>query len=127
MTPRKIELGQEGEELAAAFLKNQGYKIQERNFKNNLGEIDIVAWDVDTLCFIEVKRRTSELYGTPLYAISKSKQHKLSQVALSYLKYHHLMNIKSRFDIVSIIRNDQGEECVDVLKDAFDLSSPYSY
>lgn len=124
---RKIDLGKQGEETAAVFLKNQGYRILERNFKNKLGEIDIIAKDADVICFIEVKTRTSGDFGSPLEAITKSKQHKLSKVALSYLKTNNLMDENARFDIVSVEKDEKGQERVEILKDAFELSSPYSY
>ena len=120
-------LGKEGEELALGFLKAQGYRIKERNFKNKLGEIDIVAQDKDTICFIEVKTRTSEDFGGPLEAVIQRKQRKLSQLALSYLKSKNLLNEKARFDVVSLIKNEDGAPEISLLKDAFELSSPYAY
>ena len=127
MTLEKIKLGKEGEETAIKFLQRRGYRILTRNFKNKLGEIDIVAKEAETICFIEVKTRTSDVFGTPLDAISKLKQHKLSQVAISYLKANNLMNEEARFDIVSITKDSRGNDNIEVLKNAFELSSPYSY
>ena len=77
--------GQMGEGLAADFLMKKGYRILERNFRTKLGEIDIVAKDKDTICFIEVKSRTDFSFGSPLESITAFKRKKLSQVALSYL------------------------------------------
>ena len=123
---KKTNLGKSGEEKAAVYLKNSGYSILERNFKNSLCEIDIIAKDSHTLCFVEVKTRRSELFGSPLEAISKFKQRKLSQVALSYLKHRQLMDTKARFDIVAIIQNGSEEKIV-ILKNAFELCTTYSY
>ena len=127
MTLGKIKLGKEGEEAAVKFLQSRGYRILTRNFKNKLGEIDIVAKEAETICFIEVKTRTSDVFGSPFDAISKLKQHKLSKVAVSYLKTNNLMNNDARFDIVSITKDSQGNDNIEVLKNAFELSSPYSY
>ena len=127
MPSQKTRLGKEGEELAALFLRKNGYKILKRNFKNKLGEIDIIARAHDTICFVEVKMRTSDTFGDPLLAISPSKQLKLSRVALTYLKANHLMQAPARFDIVSILQDETGRDQVKVLKNAFDLSSPYAY
>ncbi len=120
-------LGKEGEELALGFLKAQGYRIKERNFKNKLGEIDIVAQDKDTICFIEVKTRTNEDFGTPLEAVMPRKQHKLSQLALSYLKSKDLLTQRARFDVVSLMKSEDGVPEISLLKDAFELSAPYAY
>ena len=127
MVFEKIRIGKEGEQLAVQSLEGRGYRIVERNFRNNLGEIDIIALDADTVCFIEVKRRRSGSKGTPFDAVSKTKQHKLSRVALSYLKFKNLIDKRARFDIVSITRDEGGQNCVTILKNAFDLSSRYAY
>jgi putative endonuclease len=50
--------GREGEQIAVAFLQRHGYRIQERNYRNRKGEIDIIAWDGATLVFVEVKAKT---------------------------------------------------------------------
>ena len=127
MTLKTSALGKEGEALALRFLEAQGYRIKEKNFKNKLGEIDIVAKDKDTVCFIEVKTRTSEAFGLPLEAVSRAKQRKLSQMALSYLKSKNLLDERARFDIISLIKKDAGDPEISLLKDAFELSAPYSY
>ena len=69
MTIQKIKLGQIGEEAAVIYLKRQGYRIVEQNFRNQLGEIDIIAYEGDTLCFIEVKTRNSDIFGSPFELI----------------------------------------------------------
>jgi len=127
MTLKTAALGKEGEEFALRFLESEGYRIRERNFKNKMGEMDIVALDKNTICFIEVKTRTSELFGSPFEAVSRAKQHKLSQVALSYLKAKNLLGEKARFDIVSITKNAAGAYEAALLQDAFELSRPYAY
>jgi len=109
------------------FLRNQGYKIIEHNFKNSLGEIDIIAQDKGDLCFVEVKTRKTERFGSPFEAISKTKQRKLSQVALSYLKDKNLFNKSARFDVVGIVHGNRGKVTIELLKNAFELTSPYAY
>lgn len=127
MTLKTIDLGKKGEELAVLFLKNHGYRILERNFKTNLGEIDIIALEGDTLCFIEVKTRTTETYGTPFEAVSRLKQRKLSQLALLYLKRKNFMDAPARFDIVSVIKGADQRTDVQILQNAFELDSSYIY
>ena len=123
-TENKI-IGKEGEEAAVDFLEKQGYKILERNFKNKLGEIDVVARDKKTLCFIEVKTRTSLKFGYPQEAVTKSKQKQLNKVALSYLKQYNLIDNPARFDIISVII-DQNKTDIVIIKDAFPSSEIYS-
>ncbi|HOW34891.1 MAG TPA: YraN family protein [Candidatus Omnitrophota bacterium] len=127
MTLKTLALGKRGEALAVTFLKKHGYRILEKNFKTPLGEIDIIALDGDTVCFIEVKTRTDETYGTPFEAVSKFKQRKLSQSALLYLKRKNLLDQKARFDIVAVAQGEDGEYQPGILKDAFELDSSYRY
>ena len=121
MTHIKKDLGQYGEDLAADFLKRQGYKILERNFRNKLGEVDIVAAEKDVICFIEVKTRRTPLCGTPFEAISSAKQFKLGQLALSYLKYKKLLDRAARFDVVAVFKNENNQDQVEIIKNAFDF------
>ncbi|MFC1612258.1 YraN family protein [Patescibacteria group bacterium] len=90
--PRK-KFGNFGEELAASFLKNRGYKIVEKNFVvKNLGEIDIVCKKGNKIIFVEVKTRSGNFFGSPEESITPRKRRKLSQLAHSYLdikKWHY--------------------------------------
>ena len=125
MTSEIIQLGAYGEGVALDFLKEQGFKIRERNFKTKLGEIDIVAEESGTICFIEVKTRKSFAQGDPVEAISKNKQFKLSQMALNYLMEKKLDNKDARFDVVSIMIDTQGRKRIEIIKNAFDLSDHF--
>jgi len=116
----KKELGKKGEELALRFLKKRGYRIIEKNYVCKMGEIDIIAKEKDTLVFVEVKTRTSTIFGPPQLAVNPTKQMQLSKVALSYLKAKQLEDIKARFDVVAILLGPKGEE-IELIKDAFDL------
>ncbi|MCK4881465.1 MAG: YraN family protein, partial [Candidatus Omnitrophica bacterium] len=101
MTTQRTQLGQAGEDAAVAFLEREGYQILRRNFRNKFGEIDIIAKDRDTVCFVEVKTRTSEAYGSPFESVTKSKQRKIIYVALSYLNAQGREEANVRFDVVS--------------------------
>ena len=85
-----------------------------------MGEMDIIARERDTLVFIEVKTRTSTLFGPPQLAVNSSKQRQLSKVALNYLKEKRLEDVKARFDVVAILLGRTGEE-IELIRDAFDL------
>lgn len=122
MNSDKILLGKSAEDRAADFLKRRGYRIIQRNVRLKFGEIDCVAREGDTLCFIEVKARTSDDFGSALESINSFKQRKLSKLALAYLKkYYHSVDIKSRFDVVAVTPNEQGDDEIEVIKNAFDF------
>jgi putative endonuclease len=126
MSTRNIELGAAGEELAIDFLKNKGYRIIKRNYKNKLGEVDIIAKDKETFCFVEVRTRTSREMGSPLESITKNKKHQITKAALCYLKENKLWEAPCRFDVVSIMHDGSGSD-IELIQDAFELESRYRY
>lgn len=126
MTIRRIFVGKTGEEVAVDFLKKYGYKILERNFRTGLGELDIIARDKNTICFVEVRTRTSSDKGSGLESITRTKQYRLSRLALSYLKSNRLLNRRARFDIVSILLDGRNRK-IEFLKNAFELDRRYTY
>ena len=126
MSKAKIVLGKLGEKLAVDFLQSQGYRIWHKNYRTKLGEVDIIAQDKDTVSFIEVKTRSSESKGTAQEAISARKQRAMAKAALVFLKDKNLLDRRARFDVVSIMYTD-GEPCVEILKDAFELDSSFTY
>jgi len=113
--------GESGESIAVKFLKKNGYKIIERNYRCNLGEIDIIARDGRVLAFIEVKARRTDEFGGPKWAVTSRKQRKISMVALKYLKETEQMEKKARFDVVAI-RLLPGDPDVEIIKNAFELA-----
>ena len=99
----KRKTGQEQEVKAACFLKTQGYQILERNYRCKKGEIDLIAREGQYLVFVEVKYRNTEHSGSPLSAVNPRKQHRISRVALEYLRhYYGSLDVKCRFDVVGI-------------------------
>jgi len=124
MSKKNVYLGRQGEDLAVSLLKKKGYRILFRNYKTKLGEIDIIALDKDTHCFIEVKARNSLRFGEPLEAVSNFKQRQISKAALMFLKNNNLLNKKARFDVVSVVYKENGPEC-DLIKNAFELEGDY--
>lgn len=111
--------GHEGEQLAARHLKRLGYRIVCRNYRCPLGEIDIIARHRGVLVFVEVKSRRSGGLGSPKWAITSAKKHKLSQVAWHYLQQHDLIETNARFDVVTISRL-QGSPHLEVIENAFE-------
>ena len=121
MASRHIKFGQEGESIAARHLKKRGYRILAQNYRNRLGEIDIVARDGDTIVFVEVKTRRSDQFGNPKWAVTFQKQRKISMVALGYLKEFQLGGRKARFDVVAVLEKGR-KPVVEVVKNAFELA-----
>jgi len=118
----RINLGKKGEKISIEFLKKQGYKIVETNYRCSVGEIDIVAKDKDVLCFVEVKTRKSEEYGLPEEAVDGRKQRKLVNVALAYVKEKKVYEQDLRFDVVSVYPGH-----IKLIKDAFIVGTDYPY
>ena len=103
--------GDIGEQLATNFLKKNKHKILERNYKNNIGEIDIIARQKKTIVFVEVKTRSSLQFGLPAEAVNFHKQHKIRQVAECYLQQHGQEDSDIRFDVIEVLRSDDvGQE-----------------
>ena len=121
MTVQRIKFGQIGEEAVVCLLERQGCQILERNFRNRLGEIDIIARDKETICFVEVKTRRTEAFGSPFESVTPAKQRKIIQVALSYLKFKRQEGAAVRFDVAAVLL--AGEQCedVEILKNAFEV------
>jgi putative endonuclease len=121
MSKRKQEIGKKGETVAVRYLKKQGYRIVEQNYRSKVGEIDIIARDKQSLVFVEVKTRSSRSFGSPKWAITPKKQKAISMAALYYLKMTNQNDVDARFDVVSILL--QGEDTqIELVRNAFDLA-----
>lgn len=101
--PRHQQTGTCGEEAAYFHLRKLGYTIVARNFRSPRcrGEIDLIGWDADVLCFIEVKTRTSRELKTPEAAVDRHKRREVAQMAREYLR-RVPPTCQWRFDIVSV-------------------------
>ncbi len=96
-------LGRVGENKAVEFLKEQGYKILDKNYKTRVGEIDIVCEADGEIVFVEVKTRSNDRYGSPSLAVDYQKQRKYFLVATSYLlKKFGTEDKNCRFDVIEI-------------------------
>ena len=112
-----LQIGQRGEELAAAYLLNQGYRIVAANFvipvgRNRIGavisvELDLVAYDGETLCFIEVKSRASDWFAPPQANVDRRKQRQIARAARAYLRMFDLAGEPYRFDVVTVVLHDE--------------------
>ena len=122
MLNRAQEFGKQSELLASNYLRLSGYNILELNYRNRIGEIDIIARDGPVLVFIEVKSRKTARFGSPKNAITPIKQMKISKTALAYLKESGQLNNKARFDVVAIDARYNPPD-IEVVKNAFELAS----
>lgn len=105
------EIGKYGENLAKKYLENLGYKILDMNYKySRYGEIDIVALYKNELCFVEVKTRRNDKFGTPMEAITKDKLIKIQLSAKNYIQEKKPKFEKFRIDAISIELKENKEE-----------------
>ncbi len=110
--------GRDHEQQAAAWLKSRGYVILEQNYRTPRGEIDIIARDGDTICFVEVKGRTQFAFGAPAEAVTRRKQAKIIRTAGHYLARNFSgPEPACRFDVVSL--DPRGE--MELIADAFQV------
>jgi putative endonuclease len=117
---RKPEpLGKQGEDRAARYLKRAGYRIEERNVRLGRFEVDIIARDGDTLCFVEVRTRTDADPVPPEDTIQKTKRNHMIEAARRYLAQHPDPEMYYRFDVVAVVWPENGRPEITLHKDAF--------
>ncbi len=119
-------LGLRGEALAAKHLEMSGQRLVMSNFevpigRNNKGvqvkgEIDLITLDGETVCFIEVKTRSSEAFAGPLSAVDVRKQRLITRTARVYRKVFAVSNMRYRFDVVTVIADGRSEPRIDLIK-----------
>ena len=115
------EVGARQESRAAEYLESLGYHILVRNFRCRFGEIDLIAWDGDILCFVEVKTRTNLQMGLPREYVTPAKQRRIKKTALFYLAAHDL-DCPARFDVAEVYAEKPGDKNgvrIEYLEDAF--------
>lgn len=98
----KAGKGKNGEKTARAFLEKKGLKFIEANFRAMRCEVDLIMRDRETVVFIEVKARSSSLYGFGREAVTLAKQRNIIKAATAYAAMHGLMDKSLRFDVVEV-------------------------
>lgn len=121
---RHLELGKRGEELAAAYLEREGFRIVAANFvvpvgRNRLGavinaEIDLVAYDGATLCFVEVKSRMSNWFAPPEANVDRRKQRQIVRAARGYRRIFDLVSAPYRYDVITVVMPPEKNQDPDV-------------
>src|SRR6185295_1414531 len=120
MTRQRQELGETGENLAAAALSARGYAILERRYRTRHGEIDIIAEHEGVLVFVEVRARATAEFGRAAETVTDAKQRKVTAMAVDYLARHHITNRPCRFDVVAIDQALNLTPEITVYPNAFD-------
>ncbi len=125
-------VGAKGEELAADHLVSLGYRLVMSNFKTPVGrnsngaeitgEIDLIALDGETLCFIEVKTRVLDDGASPLAAVTLRKQRQITRTAKIYLRIFGVTEMAYRYDVVSIVLGHSDDPSIDLHKSFWDES-----
>lgn len=121
------KIGEFGETIAAEFLNKQGFRLVATNFKAPIGrtrkgvqftgEIDLIAFDKnETLCFVEVKTRSSDEFASPLSAVDLRKQRQITRTARVYRKIFKLNSIKFRYDVISIVLNNNKAPKIELIE-----------
>ena len=95
------EFGARGEKLAAGYLKKNGYKILEKNYKSKLGEIDLIACDKRYVLFVEVKTRSADPFLSGQYAVDKRKQFHIIRTAAGWME-ETKTPLQPRFDVIEV-------------------------
>jgi putative endonuclease len=101
--PAHLRLGQRGEQLAARYLRRQGYRLLHRNVDFVVGELDLVILHGQTVVFVEVKTRRVRQPRGPAAAVTRAKQLRICRAARRYLAQHRLTDCAVRFDVVGIV------------------------
>ncbi|HLX52210.1 MAG TPA: YraN family protein [Streptosporangiaceae bacterium] len=109
----KDALGREGEQAAAEYLEKTGLRVLARNWRCSEGEIDIVATERRVLVVCEVKTRSSTRYGTPLEAVTRTKQRRLRRLAVRWLAANGVLCDEVRIDVIAIMRGADGSLTVE--------------
>ena len=111
--------GRRGERIAARFLLRQGFDILARRYHGRSGEVDLIAFEKDTLVFVEVKARSSRVFGEPWEFVDWRKQQILRRTAEEFIAGHDLGQYAYRFDIVAVVAPEKAPVQVMLYRNAF--------
>jgi putative endonuclease len=114
-----LELGKLGEAYAAAYLEQLGYRLVAANFTLPVGrnlrgavvnaEIDLIAYDRETLCFVEVKTRASDWFAPPQVNVDLRKRRQIARAARAYCRLFDLEKQSCRFDVVTVVLSNEPD------------------
>jgi len=113
------QIGEEGEELAAAYLESKGYTVVDRNYFFEHAEVDIVAFDESCIVFVEVKKRTGTAFGKPEDFITPEKIDNLYKAAEAWIYERKMDTAPARFDVVAIVQKENEAPEIKHFENAF--------
>ncbi|MFD1426574.1 putative endonuclease [Kroppenstedtia sanguinis] len=117
---RRRETGQIGEALAASYLENQGYTILETNWRNRIGELDLIAEQEGELVIVEVRTTRGRQFGYGFQSIDRKKQQQVRKLALAYLQARQPQMPSFRIDVISVLLSPADDPLrIDHLEAAF--------
>ena len=119
MAVESLNLWRFGEEEGCQFLKKNGYKIVERNYRTPRGEIDIIARSGKIIIFVEVRTRASNTFSEPWETVGHRKRERLRAAARQYLREKPSPDAELRFDILSITLDDAVKPKIEWFQNAF--------
>jgi putative endonuclease len=119
---RHLELGADGERAAERHLKGLGYKVLDKNWRCQWGELDLVCARGDLIVFVEVKTRTGDGLTTPADGLTSDKRKRVASAARAYLSAKHFWQRPCRFDLILVVREDNRME-VEHVPNAFDATT----
>ena len=107
MSSRNQEVGRWGEGVAVNYLEQNKYRVVARNIRTPYGEIDIIAEEDDITSFVEVKTRTSSIFGPPEIAVTARKQQHMLSAAEHYAQEHEIDHLQ--IDVIAVERKNKGD------------------
>ena len=112
------DLGKWGEDMALAYLLDQGYRLLDRNWHQGHRDLDLIMQQDDTLVIVEVKTRRNNLFMDPEQTVDALKMLSLSKAANAYIRLHRI-SLNIRFDIVAITGTPSSDFTINHIEDAF--------
>ena len=113
------QIGDDGEEIAAAYLESKGWLVLDRNYSFEKAEVDIVAYDHRHIIFVEVKLRSNTHFGRPEEFVTPKKETLIKKAAEAWVYERKMETALVRFDIVSIVQNRNEAPDITHFEDAF--------
>lgn len=119
-TKSNRQIGDEGEDLAVAYLESKGYTILERNYFFEHAEVDIVAYDNESsIIFVEVKLRSDTTFGEPEDSVSEEKMRNVYKAAEAWLYERKMDSSPVQFDVISIVQKKSEAPQIKHFKDTY--------
>lgn len=112
------DLGKWGEDVALAYLLDQGYRLLDRNWHQGHRDLDLIMQQYDTLVIVEVRTRRNNLFMDPEQTVDALKMLSLSKAANAYIRLHRI-SLNIRFDIVAITGTPSSDFTINHIEDAF--------